>query len=749
MADIKITDLAAYTDPVSTDVLPIVDVGSDITKKVSIADLLENAGTGSAAAPSFSFDGDNNTGIYRPGADQVAISTNGTGRLFVDANGNVGIGTASPAPNVGNGTTLHLSGATTTTELRLTRGNGTDSSITSGSTSGGLGIQSSTHISLKTNGANERLRIDSSGKVGIGTSVPDSKLRVVDSNDNGLRIGYAGNTNYYDAPIHIWRHPSGFAERLRIDSSGNVGIGTSVTDSKLRVVDSNSNGLRIGFAGNTNYYDAPFHIWRHSSGSEHLRIDSSGRLLVGTSTTLGNNATLQTSGQQVNYQAFYSATAQAGPFVILSKSRGTQASPTIVTNNDYLGIIGFSGYDGTDYATRGAEIAAMVDGTPGSNDMPGRLVFSTTADGASSPTERLRIDSSGRLLVGLTSSSNRFHVKETNTNTIVGVLEGSGTYAYQSLQASGTTAGAVRIGANANDLVINTGSNTHLRIDSSGNVLIGGTLPASPNITLNGSDGSAEFAGNVDAGPIDTTQSSSTALGVQLSAGGLIRVQRPSNASSNTTVFQAFNGNTENITLYSGGSAQFAGNVDVGGLDTSKNDTAGARLQSGILKIQRPTSIPATAYSFQTYYGTTPKVQFSNAGNATFAGSVSIGGTAAANTIDEYEEGTWTSNVVADNNSAQTAVTASNASYIKIGNVVTCYINLTLDADDASAPAAFKFLLPFTVNTSGGCSLAQTTDMRKNAVKGYTQGPRMRCGFPLDHTSGSKTYSGSFTYIIA
>jgi len=81
MADIKITDLAAYTDPVSTDVLPIVDVGSDITKKVSIADLLENAGTGTAAAPSFSFDGDNNTGIYRPGSDQVAISTNGVERV--------------------------------------------------------------------------------------------------------------------------------------------------------------------------------------------------------------------------------------------------------------------------------------------------------------------------------------------------------------------------------------------------------------------------------------------------------------------------------------------------------------------------------------------------------------------------------------------------------------------------------------------------------------------------------------------
>ena len=101
MADIKITDLTAYTNPVSTDVLPIVDVGSDITKKVSIADLLENAGTGSAAVPSFSFDGDNNTGIYRPGEDQVAISTSGAERLRIDSSGDVLIGGTLPsAPNI-------------------------------------------------------------------------------------------------------------------------------------------------------------------------------------------------------------------------------------------------------------------------------------------------------------------------------------------------------------------------------------------------------------------------------------------------------------------------------------------------------------------------------------------------------------------------------------------------------------------------------------------------------------------------
>ena len=100
MANVKITELTALTNPASSDVLPIVDVGADTTKKVTIADLLENAGDGSAAAPGIAFDGDSNTGIYRPGADQFAISTGGSEAARIDSDGRLLIGTTNATDNI-------------------------------------------------------------------------------------------------------------------------------------------------------------------------------------------------------------------------------------------------------------------------------------------------------------------------------------------------------------------------------------------------------------------------------------------------------------------------------------------------------------------------------------------------------------------------------------------------------------------------------------------------------------------------
>ena len=216
----------------------------------------------------------------------------------------------------------------------------------------------------------------------------------------------------------------------------NVGVGTGAprgnvsianNDSASGVVDSslhfgytlldyyghrivNSNNPSAQSAGLLKFQRGTLTAWTDS-----VVIDNSGRLLVGTSSArtvsevIGAityahqpNLQLEAGNNSLGISLITNRTGDStGPFITLGKSRGgTLGSVTVVQNGDELGNIYFAGADGTDIECIGAAIFAEVDGTPGANDMPGRLVFSTTADGASSPTERMRIDSSGRLLVG-------------------------------------------------------------------------------------------------------------------------------------------------------------------------------------------------------------------------------------------------------------------------------------------------------------------------------------------------------------
>ena len=94
-----------------------------------------------------------------------------------------------------------------------------------------------------------------------------------------------------------------------------------------------------------------------------------------------------------------------GPLFDFSKSRNnTAGSHTVVQSGDALGTIIARGDDGDEFVDA-AFISFDVDGTPGNNDMPGRITFGTTADGASGGTERMRIDSSGNVGIGNTSMS--------------------------------------------------------------------------------------------------------------------------------------------------------------------------------------------------------------------------------------------------------------------------------------------------------------------------------------------------------
>jgi hypothetical protein len=197
----------------------------------------------------------------------------------------------------------------------------------------------------------------------------------------------------------------------------------------------------IAFTGDTNtglWSPAADTIAASTGGSESLRIDSSGRLLVGTSTSTdyyGATAKSYITDQGGTYLSLALETFRddsAGAYLVLGHSRsGTAGNYTILQPDDGLGLISFNGSDGTDLVSVGATIKAEVDGTPGADDMPCRLVFSTTADGASSPTERMRITNGGEILVNSTTTRSVPFSVEANGN-------GSAAF-YQPLTASYTS----------------------------------------------------------------------------------------------------------------------------------------------------------------------------------------------------------------------------------------------------------------------------------------------------------------------
>lgn len=126
-------------------------------------------------------------------------------------------------------------------------------------------------------------------------------------------------------------------------------------------------------------------------------IDSSGAVVTGHTAAIDTYRIQTATATGVSLSNFRFSADTGGPIVKLAKSRsGTIGTNSVVSSGDSLGTLRWFGADNTNYveATR---IEGEVEGTPGTNNMPGRLVFSTTSAGSSTPTERLRIDSEGRI----------------------------------------------------------------------------------------------------------------------------------------------------------------------------------------------------------------------------------------------------------------------------------------------------------------------------------------------------------------
>jgi hypothetical protein len=257
-------------------------------------------------------------------------------------------------------------------------------------------------------------RSESGTFVDVNGDVMTGALGIIAGSAGSPGLYFSGDTNtgLYSPGADQVAISTGGSGRVFVNASGNVGIGGAPTLSRLTVTDTTASTTIDGGSIETTrsdgfYIQSPDNTRFYTAGTERARIDSSGRLLVGTSSArsdwTGVSPRLQVEGVDQNgatISAIRNSNDFAAAAVFIGKSRGTTAGAvTAVQNDDLLGGIYFLGADGTNLEI-GAQITALVDGTPGNNDLPSRLVFSTTADGASSPTERMRITQAGHVFVG-------------------------------------------------------------------------------------------------------------------------------------------------------------------------------------------------------------------------------------------------------------------------------------------------------------------------------------------------------------
>jgi len=246
--------------------------------------------------------------------------------------------------------------------------------------------------------------------VGIKTANPQKALHVA----GPTRVGADDAT---DAFLEIGEGATG-----NRTSYIDIVADTTYTDYGLRIIRNNTGAnatseLKHRGTGALNFTTqeaAPIEFY--TTNSPRVAIDSSGRLLVGTTSArtdyFNNSLTAMLQVEGINSSGAVdracvsivnnnNATLIESPVLILGRSNGaTVNSKTIVSNGTRCGYITFQGADGSDLIDA-ANITGEIDGAPAANVMPGRLVFSTNSGTANaSPTERMRIDSTGVVHIG-------------------------------------------------------------------------------------------------------------------------------------------------------------------------------------------------------------------------------------------------------------------------------------------------------------------------------------------------------------
>ena len=532
--------------------------------------------------------------------------TGTTAKLFWDASAeSLGIGTSSPAAPLSFGANIPSNGQTIHT-------------YHSGNIRSGLGIVSGVHRLFTDSGSalsfgqvstsdgstyTERMRIDSSGNVGIGTTSPSSyyadELVVSASDEGGISLvsgttskayyifadGTTGSEAYrgwlsYDHNDDLlevtssdemrFRVGSGFTEAMRIDSSGNVGIGrTPVTYGSYQVLDvagtvgaiqkivhtGNNVQLQayasstVGVLGTATSHDLLF----VTGDGERLRIDSSGNVGIGTSTAVRSNVNIHGANRTL---------------------ASTTSQLAITASDSIAADIGGSLHFGARYDTTTADFAptAYVAGRRENatvNNYAGYLQFGVT-QGNAATIEAMRIDSSGRIGIGTTNPLGNMQIVTATAGTVLNVNHNTGgTYPKASGIGLGATSTALSVSSDGSTVSFTGGAGLYaentaasgnptnlvfwtnatgspaerMRLDNSGNLLVGQTTAyTGAGVTISG-DGVVQAERNNISGVFNRTSTDgeivqfrkdgSTVGAISTYGGGLLLGNAASSAYAN------------------------------------------------------------------------------------------------------------------------------------------------------------------------------------------------------------------------